>query len=121
MAKYKFQSLTLNLATLQGAGNTSSGDFPIGSPLPSDCIVLGVTVTVSTALAGPGLVSASATVGLAPDSPRLGQAAADLMTVGVYDDGGQRYLASVVLHGCTLQDLTAGQITVFVYYDQFKL
>ena len=119
--KYQSQSLLLTLSALQAAGNATSGDFYLGASLPTDCIVLGITVAVTTALAGPGLISAEATVGLAPDSPRLGHVLADLMTVGSYDDGGQSYLVSILLHGCPLDALTAGSITVTVYYDQFKI
>jgi len=121
MGKYKSQALTLNLAALQEAGNASEGDFNLGAPLPADCLVVGLEVVVTEEFQGPGLVSAKATVGLAPDSPRTGQLAADLMTVGSYDDGGQHYLVSVAFQGCTLDALTSGLLTATVYYDQFKL
>lgn len=121
MAKYQSQSLLLTLSALQAAGNATAGDFLIGAPLPSDCIVLGATVVVATALAGPGLTKAVATVGLSSDSPRTGQVVANLLVVGSYDDGGQRYLVSVALKGCTMDALTAGSITATVYYDQFKI
>ena len=121
MAKYQSQSLTLNLAALKSAGGSPSGDFVFPTLLPVDCIVLGVGLQVTTALAGPGLVSAKANLQLAPESPLVGQLSADLMAAGNYDNGGQLYMVNVSLKGCTLDALDQGAFTATVYYDQFKL
>ena len=121
MPKFQSQSLVLDLATLQAAGGTTEGDFNLGLALPDDSLFLGVEVVVTTALAGPGLTKATATVGQSSDSPLEGEVEANLMIAGTYGDGGQRYLVSVTLQGCTLDALTAGLITATVYYDQFRL
>jgi hypothetical protein len=114
MPKYIGQTLSLALSDLQGTGYAAGGDFPLGSPLPLDCLIVGYEIDVLQSVVGPGLVSASATVSWST-LPTM----ADLTTVGSYQNGGQQLVLSVALNGCLMALLTSGSIKVTVYYDRF--
>lgn len=121
MGKYFTQSMSADLAMLQGAGWGDSGDFLMGPALPKDSIVLGMQIDVTEALAGPGLTGARATINLWPGSVTQTEVRADLMVVNQYESGGQQFRLQVWLDGCTMAQLTAGSLSAAVFYDQFKL
>jgi hypothetical protein len=105
------QSITLTLAQLQAAGNTSGGDFPIGPPLPADAIVIGTEIDVTQTLSSPNLTAASATITSVPSTFLV-----DLTTLGTYQSGGQQFYLSVRLTGDWMSLLATGNITATVYY-----
>jgi hypothetical protein len=115
MPKFQSQSISMSLIDLQSAGYTAGGEWPIGAALPIDCLIMGMEVSVAESLAGPNLVSASATV-----EARTGPLVADLTQVGVYRNGGQQMVLVVALDGEQMALLTTGAITATIYYDRYE-
>ncbi|HAA04354.1 MAG TPA: hypothetical protein DCE18_13415 [Syntrophobacteraceae bacterium] len=119
MPTYQEHVFTMDLAALQAAGDSYSGDFMIGGPLPDDSVTMGSQIEVLDALAGPGLTKATATINLGPGSRPPCDLVADLMSIGMYRCGGQQYRLQVFLEGCMMDALTAGALKVAIFYGEF--
>lgn len=120
------QSVTLNLAALQAAGAVLTNAFNVGAVLPANARVVGAEIVVGSALNGSiGFVSAVASVEGAGDAAGSLIAAASVATTGTkggigtnpyLSRGGQQITTTVTLVGINLSALTAGSLTVNIFY-----
>jgi hypothetical protein len=110
---------SFDLAALQATGWTYEADFILTPALPATSVVLGAQITTTEALAGPDLVAARAEVNLYSGPATISNMSADLMTLGSYNSGNQVYRLQVYVTGCMMQSLTAGALTVTLFYEDY--
>lgn len=119
------QTANFNLAALQAAGGVLTSIFNVGSPLPSPARLLSAEVITNTALAGVLLTSALATVQGGSDAAGSIVASASSLATGTNGAvgtnpyptrSGQQITLRVTLIGINLSALTAGDITVNLFY-----
>jgi hypothetical protein len=121
------QRLTQSISTadLQALGAIASGSINIGSALPTNARVIGVEFNVSQALAALGLSVAIATVQGSADLAGSLMASTTLLGTGYFGGtgtnqyltrSGQQLTITFTLTGALLSALTAGALTVNVFY-----
>lgn len=123
----QIQILTQNITTanLQAIGASANGTFNIGSALPSSSRVLGAEINVTQILAGGLLSAALITVQSSVDTAGSLISSTSVLTTGLYSGigtnkycsrGGHQITANIILTGLLFNALTAGAITVNIFY-----
>lgn len=119
------QSSTISLANLQGAGSVTASTFNIGAALPANARLIAGEVSVTQALNGAGIVTAVTTVQGSGETAGNIVASADSLTTGLKASvgsnpyltrGAQQITATITIVGLNLSALTAGSVTVNLFY-----
>lgn len=120
------QSQTISLASLQSIGALAIATFNIGAVLPANARILGTEISVVQALVGLGLSAAIATIQSSGDVAGSLVAGAALLSTGfIGGNGTNQYLsrgggqitAIITLIGTLFSSLTAGVLTVNIFYS----
>lgn len=116
---------SVSLSILQAAGGVLTATFNVGSSLPADAKVLGAEIVVSQVLAGIGLSAAIGTVQGSTDLAGTLITGVSLLSIGTVGGngvnqylsrGGQQITLTITLTGIFFSALTAGTLTVNVFY-----
>jgi hypothetical protein len=119
-----FVEKVVQLADLIALGAVLTGTVNVGSPLPALCDVLRAELSVGTALAAPGLISATGTVQEATEAPGALLGVNDLFVSDVtavpgvnpvVSRGGEQLQITVTLQGANMSALTAGDIRLRLF------
>ena len=119
------QSTVLNVGTFMSAGAVQTASFPLGDKLPANARFMGAEIVVETGLTGLGFAAGTVTVEAAGEAAGSILGATDALTLGTKatpgsnpyaSRGGQQLQATVSVTGVSLAALTAGALTVNVFY-----
>lgn len=120
------QKLTQNITkTNLNAAGGSPATFNIGSVLPANAKVLGAEINVTQALSATLLIAANATIQGTGDSVGSLISSVSVMSAGTFRNGGsnpylsrggQQLTLIISLTGASFSALTAGALTVNVFY-----
>jgi hypothetical protein len=120
----------ITLPDLNAGGVGPSVNFDVSSVLPEDARVLRAEVICNEAISGPSIVSALGSLQATTDDEGSMLNGIDLLVPGSkappgknpYTSRGlQQLQLKITLAGSTFTDLTAGDLTVNVYYSRTRL